>query len=115
MDKATATQEASRQRLAAIRARRSGGTWVTMECTAAEVQAGDFIIEVPTQNGMRGTKYECLLSNVRPATQADHVRTGGGRVRAYVGDIIFFTADSRYASLLFAPTTRVVLRRRVAA
>ncbi len=101
--------EATASRLAAIRARRAGVTYDRLNVIVADIKPGDFVDHIPSQAGVRGVTYECLISSVRTFVPGDH-----SRGRAAFGDVILFTADPRWATLIFPPTFSAMIRRPVA-
>lgn len=106
----TQNAEAAREaRIAAMRARRSERpTWTTIETTVGNIQNGDFLVVIPTQEGIRGFRPESAIE-VHPERRYDVYHYGAGRYARPVESVTFAGGD------IYPAHFRCTIRRQVGA
>lgn len=103
--------EARAERLARVRARRAERPRFGPEeqTTVGELQPGDFLVLVPTQQAITGTRYECLLEGT--LTTWTHYVMRHGRHSTPVEARALLTADPRWGKFVYPASFRCTVRR----
>lgn len=108
---ATNREAAREARLEAAKAARATAPkWVEVDTTVGEITVGDYLVLVPTQMGLRGTRFDGLVTRADSTWQSYGLRTGPRRPLTPVEAIWLGTALVQGATAYPASFTCTVRR-----
>lgn len=113
----TQDREAAREaRIAAVKAARSQQPRFGPETRipVSEVQAGDFLVVVPSQRGVRGTRFQSTVAETVTVHAGERIQRGGHTLFAQATGVAFGTARDggiQWGSQVWPLTFEAVVRR----